>query len=279
MLFATADVGRAKTAAARDALGRLNPDVVVTAIPERLTATNAAALLAGHNVVADGSDSFATRLAVADAALALRIPLVSAAVGSFEGQLATFRGWERDAPCYRCFVGADPGREAASCADDGILGPLAGVLGTLQALEVIREVTGFGPVAAGKLLLFDAPQPAHAHDRAGQGPGVPGMRRDMTVLAIVVGDPARLPTALTLAAAAAALGRDVAMLFDGGSVTALAAPDPLLATALELGVRIVACQTGLADAGIAAAALPPGVTTGGMVGFLAAAGDAQIVLA
>ncbi len=156
VIYATADVGRAKTDAAAAALARLDPDVVVTRRPVRLDAGNAADLLAGHDVVADGSDSFATRLAVADAALALRIPLVSAAVGPFDGQLATFRGWEPGRPCYRCFVGDAPGREDASCADQGILGAVAGVLGSLQALEVIRAVTGFGPDQAGKLLLFDA---------------------------------------------------------------------------------------------------------------------------
>ncbi len=98
-------------------------------------------------------------------------------------------------------------------------------------------------------------------------------------LAIVVGEGANPATALRLAAAAAALGRDVAMLFDGASVRGLVAPDALLATALDLGVRVVACQTGLADAGLSAAALPPGVVTGGMVSFVAAAGDGQIVLA
>ncbi len=156
ILFATGDVGRAKTMAAGEAIARINPDVVVTPQPVRLTAANADALLAGHDVVADGSDSFATRLAVADAALALRIPLVSAAVGPFEGQLATFRGWEADAPCYRCFVGTDPGRADVSCADTGILGAVAGVLGSLQALEVIRIITGFGGDQSGRLLLFDA---------------------------------------------------------------------------------------------------------------------------
>jgi peroxiredoxin family protein len=104
---------------------------------------------------------------------------------------------------------------------------------------------------------------------------VPGVR-----LAIVVSEVGpRLATALTLAAAAAALGRDVAMLFDGASVAALIRPDPLLAAAFDLGVRVTACQTGLAGAGIAANELPPEVTTGGMVAFLGAAGDAQIVLA
>ncbi|QYE35066.1 DsrE family protein [Polymorphobacter sp. PAMC 29334] len=102
-------------------------------------------------------------------------------------------------------------------------------------------------------------------------PGVP--------LAIVVSEAGpRLATALTLAAAAAALGRDVSMLFDGASVAVLAPPGPLLGTALELGVRMTACQTGLADAGIDAARLPSGVATGGMIGFLAALGDAQLLL-
>ena len=102
----------------------------------------------------------------------------------------------------------------------------------------------------------------------------------MQPFAIIVSEAGpRLTTALTLAAAAAALGRDVAILFDGPSVGALTMPDPLLAAALDLGVRITACQTGLADAGIAAAGLPAGVMTGGMIAFLAAAADAQLLLA
>lgn len=156
ILHGTSDVGRAKTASAVDGIARINPDVVVTSRAVRLDPTNVETLLANHDVVADGSDSFATRLAVADAALALRIPLVSAAVGPFEGQLATFRGWKADKPCYRCFVGSAPDRAQASCADQGILGAITGVLGALQALEVIREITGFAATLAGRLLLFDA---------------------------------------------------------------------------------------------------------------------------
>lgn len=103
-------------------------------------------------------------------------------------------------------------------------------------------------------------------------PGVP--------LAIVVSeDGPRLAAALTLAAAAAALGRTVTMLFDGASVAALVPSDPLLAAALDLGVQVTACQTGLCDAGMVARDLPDGVDTGGMIGFLAAAGDSQILLA
>lgn len=105
---------------------------------------------------------------------------------------------------------------------------------------------------------------------------MPGVRG----LAIIVSEAGpRLATALLLAAAAAALGREVAMLFDGASITALLTPDERLRSALDLGVRVVACQSGLADAGLSAADLPTGIVTGGMVSFLAAAGDAQIVLA
>ncbi|ARS29563.1 HesA/MoeB/ThiF family protein [Sphingomonas sp. KC8] len=155
-LFATSDVGRPKVNVAAERIAALNPDVVVQPVAERITAANAAALLAGHDVILDGCDNFATRLAVADAALALRIPLVSAAVGQFEGQLATYRGWEATKPCYRCFVGHDPDRADASCADQGVLGALTGVLGSLAAMEAIRAMTGFGDDSAGKLLLVDA---------------------------------------------------------------------------------------------------------------------------
>jgi adenylyltransferase/sulfurtransferase len=155
VIHGTPDVGRPKVESAREALARLNPDVTVTGIATRLTAANAATLLAGHEVVADGSDSFATRFAVADACHGLRIPLVSAAVGPMEGQLAVFRGWEADKPCYRCFVGEAPGAAERTCADAGVLGALTGVLGAMQALEVIRSLVGFGDDPAGRLMLVD----------------------------------------------------------------------------------------------------------------------------
>ncbi|MDE2341664.1 MAG: HesA/MoeB/ThiF family protein, partial [Alphaproteobacteria bacterium] len=122
VIYGTADVGAAKVEVARAAAARLNPDVVVEPVRERIGAHNAAVLLAGCDVVLDGCDNFSTRLAVADAALAARIPLVSAAVGQFEGQLAVYRGWETDKPCYRCLVGDDPDRPEVNCADQGVLG-------------------------------------------------------------------------------------------------------------------------------------------------------------
>lgn len=155
-IFRTADVGKPKVEAAVSAAVALSKDVSFITYKERLTAQNAAKFLDHATVVIDGSDNFETRLAVADAAQQWHIPLVSAAVDQFEGQLAVYRGWEDGKPCYRCLVGDDPARPDMSCADRGVLGPLTGVLGSLAALEAIRAITGFGEDPAGKLVLVDA---------------------------------------------------------------------------------------------------------------------------
>jgi len=156
VLFTTDDIGQPKVEAAEVAVALLNPDVRVSGRQLRLTSDSAAELLAGADVVIDGSDNFATRLAVADTTRALHIPLVSAAVGQFDGQLGVFRGWEADKPCYRCLVGHDPDRPDISCADQGVLGALTGVLGSLAAIEAIRAIAPFGVDPAGSLLLVDA---------------------------------------------------------------------------------------------------------------------------
>lgn len=155
-LFTTGDIGAPKVAAASRAAAGLNPHVAIEPLPERVDAGNAARLLRGADVVIDGTDNFAARLIVADTVLRLRIPLVSAAVARFEGQLAVYRGWEPGKPCYRCFVGSDPEAHGGTCAEDGVLGALAGVMGSLAALEALRAVTDFGEDSAGKLLLVDA---------------------------------------------------------------------------------------------------------------------------
>ncbi|HLZ79564.1 MAG TPA: molybdopterin-synthase adenylyltransferase MoeB [Sphingomonas sp.] len=155
-LFATRDVGAKKVVAAANVVQRLNPDVSLQPIDRRFDADTAQRLLTGVDVVVDGTDNFATRLAVADAAQAAKVPLVSAAVGQFEGQLAVYRGWEADKPCYRCLVGHDPDRPDVSCADQGVLGALTGVMGSLAAIEAVRQITPFGEDSAGKLLLLDA---------------------------------------------------------------------------------------------------------------------------
>lgn len=154
-LFGDADIGAPKVDAAARALHRLNRHVAVMPVEARVDAANAPKLLAGADVILDGCDNFATRLAVSDAAQALRIPLVSAAVGQFEGQLAVFRGWEADKPCYRCLVGGDPDRAEASCAETGVMGALTGGIGSLAALEVIRALVPFGSDPTGRLLIAD----------------------------------------------------------------------------------------------------------------------------
>ncbi|WP_066647099.1 MULTISPECIES: HesA/MoeB/ThiF family protein [Sphingomonas] len=176
-LFGTADVGRPKAEAAAAAIAALNPDVTVAPVTERLTQTNAAALIGTADVVIDGCDNFATRLAVADAAHRLRVPLVSAAVGQFEGQLGVYRGWEADKPCYRCFVGAAPDREAGSCAEDGVLGAMTGVLGSLAALEAMRAIVPFGADSAGRLLIVDALDFRFRTLALPKDPGCPGCAR------------------------------------------------------------------------------------------------------
>lgn len=155
------DVGQPKTASAQAALANLNPDVKVTAHPIRLNAANAESLVGGYDIVADGSDNFETRFAVNEACFKLKKTLVSAALSQFDGQLSTFKPFAKNAagefyPCYRCFVPEKPKRDGAfTCAEMGILGAIAGVLGTLQAVEVIKEITGAGETLAGKLLLYD----------------------------------------------------------------------------------------------------------------------------
>ena len=154
-LFVTSQIGARKAEAAATALAAINPDARVTPHAVRITPANVDAMIAGHDVVLDGTDNFATRLLVAEAARRHRIPLVSAAVAQFEGQLGVFRGWEAGKPCYQCLVGSDPARAGESCAEDGVLGALTGVLGSLAALEVCRAIVPFGSDSAGRLLIVD----------------------------------------------------------------------------------------------------------------------------
>jgi adenylyltransferase/sulfurtransferase len=160
ILFGTPDIGRAKTEAAAAAVARLNPDVRFEARHERLTPANVAGLIAGATLVLDGSDNFATRLAVSDACTKARIPLVSAAIGQFQVQIGTWRGWEVDKPCYRCFVGdAFDTDDCDTCAELGVLGAMAGLAGTFAALEAVRAIAPFGPDPAGRLHLFNGLTP------------------------------------------------------------------------------------------------------------------------
>ena len=161
VLHGTSDVGRRKIDSARDALARLNPHVAIEAIAARLDAGNARHLVRGWDIVADGSDNFATRYAVADACFYEKVPLVTAAVGAFDASLTTLRPFERGAdgtpnPTYRCLFPAPPPDGAVpTCSEAGVLGALTGMLGAMMALEVIREIVGFGEGLVGRLLLID----------------------------------------------------------------------------------------------------------------------------
>ncbi len=154
-LFTDADIGAPKAVVAADAARRINPHVDAVAVAARIDADNAGELLAGASLILDGCDNFETRLAVNRAAVALEIPLLSAAIGAFEGQVALYEGWRADAPCYACLVGDDPDRPGINCAEQGVMGALAGMIGTMAALEAVRALTGWGQTLGGRLAIVD----------------------------------------------------------------------------------------------------------------------------
>jgi adenylyltransferase/sulfurtransferase len=171
-LFTTADVGRPKVEVAAERLRAINPHVVIEPVPERATAESLPALLDTMDIVIDGSDNFATRLAVSDAATRARVPLVSAAVAQFHGQIGTFRGWEAGKPCYRCFVGdAHDPDDCDSCAEQGVLGAMVAMVAGFAALEAMRYIVSFGEDAAGKLHVIDGLSPEVRTMRLPKDPG------------------------------------------------------------------------------------------------------------
>lgn len=161
VIYDTAGLGTPKIASAEAAVARLNPHVTFTGIAERLTADTAARLLAGYDLLVDGSDNFDTRYASADAAEIARIPLVTGAVGRFDGSVTVLKPYEAGPdgmlnPGYRdLFPTAPPPGVVPACAEAGIVGALTGVVGTLMAMEVIKLVTGAGDPLVGRLLLYD----------------------------------------------------------------------------------------------------------------------------
>jgi molybdopterin/thiamine biosynthesis adenylyltransferase len=151
VLFATGDENRVKVEAAAERLVALNPNTQVTPVPEYLTEANARGLIAGHDLVLDGTDDFATRFAVNAACLAEGVTLVSGAIGRWTGQVGVFAG----RPCYRCFVPEIP-PDAETCAAVGVVGALAGVIGSMMALEAIKLLADAGDPLVGRLLIYDA---------------------------------------------------------------------------------------------------------------------------
>ena len=162
IIHATPDIGRRKVDVAAERIDALNPNVAFAAHDVRLSAANAIELIGGYDLVLDGSDNFETRYLVSDACFLLGKPLITAALGAFDGSLTTIRAHERNAagefnPTYRClFPEPPPPGTVPACAEAGVLGALAGLLGSMMALEAIREITGFGEGLVGRLLLVDA---------------------------------------------------------------------------------------------------------------------------
>ncbi|MCB9955181.1 MAG: molybdopterin-synthase adenylyltransferase MoeB [Parvularculaceae bacterium] len=157
VLYSTDDVGAQKAERAHAAIARLNPDIKVIEHRTKITDANAGELIASYDLVVEGIDNFAGRYAINRAAIALRKPLVSAAVGRFDAQLSVFKPFAgAGLPCYRCLVPEAPPRDAqVNCAEEGVLGAVTGVIGTLAAIETLKEILKLGESLAGRLLLYD----------------------------------------------------------------------------------------------------------------------------
>jgi len=155
ILHRHADIGRSKAASARNTLQELNPEIEIIAIASKLEGGALAERIATADVVIDASDNFATRFALNDACVAARKPLVSGAAIRFEGQVAVFHNERDTCPCYRCLY-KDEGELGESCSESGVLAPLVGIIGSIQALEAIKVLLNLGETLDGRLLLLDA---------------------------------------------------------------------------------------------------------------------------
>jgi molybdopterin-synthase adenylyltransferase len=162
VIHTTDRVGVLKTESAAQMIAAINPHVVVEQHPFRITTENALDLIARYDVVADGCDNFPTRFLVSDACYFEQTPLVSAAVGQFDGQMSTFKPYETNAtgeknPTYRCFIGELPPRGLfPACEEAGVIGALPGIIGSMQAMEVIKELLAIGDSLVGRILMYDA---------------------------------------------------------------------------------------------------------------------------
>lgn len=158
VIHTTSRVGMAKVESARQTIAEINPEVKLVPHNVKIGAKNVAEVIAGYDLVADGSDNFDVRFLLNDACYFAKIPLVSAAILRFDAQISTFRAFESgDNPCYRClFREAPPADVIPSCAEGGVLGALAGAVGSIQAAEAVKELLGIGESLSGYLLIYDA---------------------------------------------------------------------------------------------------------------------------
>jgi molybdopterin/thiamine biosynthesis adenylyltransferase len=168
ILYGTEDIGRAKVDTAARRLHELNPHVQIEAHSVAVTPDNADSVVAGYDLVLDGTDDFATRFAVNAACVGAAKPLVSGALGRWTGQVGVFEG----RPCYRCLVPATP-PDAETCAAVGVVGALAGVIGAMMALEAVKRLTGAGEALSGRLLIYDGLAAEARTVRIGADPDCP----------------------------------------------------------------------------------------------------------
>ncbi len=188
VIHGTPDVGRPKVESASDAVARINPFVTVEAMPVRLVAGNALGIISRFDVVADGSDNFRTRYLVNDACHLARRPLVFGALGPFDGYLSTFMSYRsgedgNPLPSYRCiFPEAPPPGTVPNCSEVGILGAVAGVLGTLMAAEVLKVLLGIGKPLIGRMLIYDARETHFDEVRLAWDPDSPLNGRSPSIL-------------------------------------------------------------------------------------------------
>ena len=179
IIHATPDIGLSKVKSAAQTIAAINPDVTVIEHTTRFDASNAIELLSGYDLIADGSDNFKTRFLVNDAAYFSKTTLVSGAILRFDGQVSTFKPHELDSegnagPCYRCiFREPPPEGQIPSCAEAGVLGALCGMIGSIQATEILKELMGIGESLSGSLLITDGLSTEFRKIRVKRDPGCP----------------------------------------------------------------------------------------------------------
>jgi molybdopterin/thiamine biosynthesis adenylyltransferase len=173
VMHTTARIGQPKVESGREALRQINPDIELIALRERVSGERLGELVAGHDVVLDCSDNFATRQAVNRACVAACVPLVAGAVIRFDGQVSVFDVRDRASPCYACLFPEDSRFEDVACSSMGVFAPLVGVIGAVQAAEALKLLAGCGQPLVGRLLMLDGRGMEWTEVRIGRDPGCP----------------------------------------------------------------------------------------------------------
>lgn len=182
VIHTTDRIGQLKTTSAAAQIHAINPHVEVEQHPYRLTTENALQLISRYDVVADGCDNFPTRFLVSDACYFAKKPLVSAAVGQFDGQMSTFKPYENQNPTYRCFIGELPERGLfPACEEAGVIGALPGIMGSMQAMEVIKELLQIGDSLVGRILMYDALSARYFETKLARDPANPLTGKTSTI--------------------------------------------------------------------------------------------------